>query len=238
MKKAVAVVSGGMDSATLLYYMLDKGYEVICVSFDYGQRHRVELGYSQRLTEYLIDEGADIAAHHVISLPITQYLHGSALTDEIDVPEGHYAADNMKQTVVANRNAIMLSVATGVAVAENAEVVAAGMHAGDHPIYSDCRPEFVYHFDKMMKVANEGYGHPNLHLDAPFVNRTKADIARIGDELGVVWEKTWSCYKGGEIHCGKCGTCVERREAFQLAEVSDPTPYEYEGALPSEPVAV
>ena len=134
MKKAIAVISGGMDSATLLYHLLNSGYEVIAVSFNYGQRHKVELGYARRLVDHLKKDNRPILAHHIIDLPIAQYLHGSALTDDIDVPEGHYAADSMKQTVVANRNAIMLSVATGVAVAEHAEVRAAGMHAGDQPI--------------------------------------------------------------------------------------------------------
>jgi 7-cyano-7-deazaguanine synthase len=141
------------------------------------------------------------------------------------VPHGHYAAPNMAITVVPNRNAILLSISYGVAVAEGAEVVATGVHAGDHFVYPDCRPEFIKAFDEMQKTAVEGFGDGLLRLYAPFVEWSKADIVATGARLDVPYADTWSCYEGGEVHCGECGTCVERREAFQLAGVQDPTIY-------------
>ena len=139
------------------------------------------------------------------------------------MPDGHYAEESMKITVVPNRNAIMLSIAYGVAVSKGANAVAAAFHGGDHFIYPDCRPGFINAFAAMQSHALEGLS--NIQLYTPFVNLTKADIAVEGARLGVPFEYTWSCYKGGDLHCGRCGTCVERREAFDLAGVSDPTIY-------------
>ena len=132
----------------------------------------------------------------------------------------------MKSTVVPNRNAIMLTIAYAVAVSSGASVVATGVHAGDHFVYPDCRPNFIALFDNMERAATEGFALPELRLDAPFVHISKARIVQLGAQLGVPYEDTWSCYKGGDVHCAKCGTCVERREAFQLAGVVDPTVYE------------
>lgn len=221
-KKAVVVMSGGMDSTTLLYYALHEGYKVDAVSFDYGQRHKKELDFAKSTCDKLN------VSHRIVDLTnLNGLLQGSALTSpDIEVPEGHYAQENMRITVVPNRNAIMLSIATGYAVSQGSEVVMTGVHAGDHAIYPDCRPEFIEKMSETMRVANEGFGNPRLRIEAPFVQITKADIAKLGDDLGVNWEETWSCYKGGEKHCGKCGTCVERIEAFQLAGVKDPTQYE------------
>jgi 7-cyano-7-deazaguanine synthase len=117
----------------------------------------------------------------------------------------------------------MLAVACAAAGGSKAEAVALAVHAGDHPIYPDCRPDFIASFEAMERIAMEGMAQ--ITILAPFLNRTKADIVRLGAELGVPFEGTWSCYKGGQIHCGACGTCFERREAFQLAGVADPTPY-------------
>jgi 7-cyano-7-deazaguanine synthase len=156
---------------------------------------------------------------------VGRLLSGSALTDDIEVPHGHYAAENMAVTVVPNRNAIMLSIAYGVAVARKAALVACAMHAGDHYVYPDCRPQFVEAFDAMQRQAVDGFGDPNLCLYAPFVNKTKAEIVEIGTSLNVPYEDTWSCYEGRELHCGLCGTCNERKEAFRLANVPDPTEY-------------
>lgn len=220
--KAALIASGGMDSATLAYFYKDKGYDLVLIGFDYGQRHKKELDSLKALGEELN------AAVKIVDLSIlAQHLHGSSLTsDDVAVPDGHYAEETMKATVVPNRNAIMLSIATGIAVAEKAELVATGVHAGDHFIYPDCRPEFIQNLDVALRLGTEGFSHPDFHLEAPFVSITKADIAELGYRLGVPYEKTWSCYKGGDIHCGRCGTCVERIEAFIISETPDPTQYE------------
>ena len=219
-RKAVAIVSGGMDSVTLAYLLRSEGYDLHLLSVDYGQRHRKELEYARSCA------GRLGAIFHIADLSsVGGLLKGSALTDDIPVPHGHYAAENMAVTVVPNRNAIMLSVAYGVAVAEEAELVATGVHSGDHFVYPDCRPEFIAAFDAMQRLAVEGFGRPELRLYAPFVNIGKHDIAAIGARLGVPYQDTWSCYEGGELHCGRCGTCVERKEAFELASVPDPTVY-------------
>jgi 7-cyano-7-deazaguanine synthase len=222
MGSILCVISGGMDSATLLYKAIAEGESgVDAVSFNYGQRHKKELDYASELCRRLG------VRHDVIDVStLTPYIGGSSLTDDIDVPDGHYTEDSMRITVVPNRNAIMLSIAFGIAVARDASAVGAGMHAGDHAIYPDCRPEFVEAFDKMQKVAVQGHGNPSLYLWTPFINYSKADIAAEGSSLGVDYALTWSCYKGQQFHCGKCGTCYERREAFSLAGVEDPTEYE------------
>lgn len=219
--RAVAVVSGGMDSVTLAH-LLATDYQLTLVSIDYGQRHSKELAFAAEAADRL---GAE---HHVVDLTsVTKLLTGSALTDPtVEVPHGHYAAPTMAATVVPNRNATMLCVATAIAIAQEATAVATGVHAGDHEVYPDCRPEFIEAFQAMALVANEGFLADGFEVLAPFVHQSKADIATLGDQLGVPWDRTWSCYEGGELHCGRCGTCVERIEAFQLANVTDPTEYQ------------
>lgn len=219
-KRAIATVSGGMDSVTLAYLLASEGFSLHLLSFDYGQRHLKELEYARLCAERL-DAEFDV----VDISGVGRLLKGSALTDDVPVPHGQYAAPNMTIMVVPNRNAILLSIAYGVAVAEGAEVVATGVHAGDHFVYPDCRPEFIQAFDAMQKKAVEGFGDESLRLYAPFLERSKADIVAAGVKLSVPYADTWSCYEGGEVHCGKCGTCVERREAFQLTGVQDPTVY-------------
>ncbi|MBA2441207.1 MAG: 7-cyano-7-deazaguanine synthase QueC [Rubrobacter sp.] len=209
-----------MDSVTLAHLLAREGYELRLVAVDYGQRHVKELEYAKLCADRL---GADFDVADLRS--VGRMLGGSALTDDIAVPHGHYAASNMAVTVVPNRNAIMLSVAYGVAVAEDATVVAAAVHAGDHYVYPDCRPEFIEAFEAMQRKAVEGFGDPSLGLYAPFVHKTKAEIVEVGASLGVPYADTWSCYEGGEVHCGLCGTCTERKEAFELAGVPDPTVY-------------
>lgn len=221
MAKAVAIVSGGLDSVTLAYLLHAENYNLHLLAFDYGQRHAKELAYAQRCAARL---GAEFDIVNLAGLGAL--LKGSALTDDIAVPHGHYAAPNMAVTVVPNRNAIMLAVAYGVAVAEDAAMVATGVHAGDHFIYPDCRPTFIASFDAMQRVAVEGFGDPHLRLHAPFMQWSKSDIVALGARLGVPFEDTWSCYEGGAVHCGLCGTCVERRESFTLAGVPDPTNYQ------------
>lgn len=213
-----------MDSVTLAYLLASEGFSLHLLSVNYGQRHLKELEYAKLCAERL---GAEFDVADISS--IGRLLKGSALTDDVLVPHGHYAASNMTTTVVPNRNATMLSIAYGVAVAEGAEIVATGVHAGDHFVYPDCRPGFIEAFDAMQKKAVEGFGDASLRLHAPFVEWSKADIVATGDRLGVPYADTWSCYEGGEIHCGLCATCVERIEAFQIAGVRDPTVYESVG---------
>ena len=221
MSLAISIVSGGLDSVVMAHLLQSEGHDLHLVSFDYGQRHKKELEYSRRCAKRLN------AKHDVIDLRgVGAVLGGSALTDDsIAVPHGHYAAPSMAITIVPNRNAIFLTIAYGVAVAQNAQIVATAVHAGDHFIYPDCRPDFISKFDEMQRVAVEGCGDANLKLLAPFVQKTKSEIVKIGANLNVPFVETWSCYEGKEIHCGQCGTCVERKEAFELASVSDPTEY-------------
>jgi 7-cyano-7-deazaguanine synthase len=225
-RRVVAVVSGGLDSTTMAYSLRAQGYAVIAISFDYGQRHRKELAFAEQMAA---DLGASWTLIDLHAAGLTSILSGSALTDEdVTVPDGHYADDSMKITVVPNRNAIMLSVACALAVTREAGAVAFGVHTGDHVIYPDCRPEFVRAFERMVNVAVEGLA--SIEILAPFLAMTKADIVKLGDELHVPFERTWSCYKGGALHCGTCGTCFERREAFARAHVIDPTQYEIASA--------
>ncbi|MEP5760401.1 MAG: 7-cyano-7-deazaguanine synthase QueC [Litoreibacter sp.] len=217
--KTIVICSGGLDSVSLAHMIAKERKLSRLVSFDYGQRHRKELDYAALCAQRL---GVPI---DVIDLrSIGAALTGSALTDDIPVPDGHYAEESMRVTVVPNRNAIMLSVAFGVAAARGDHAVATAVHGGDHFIYPDCRPAFTQSFEVMQKAALDGYA--DVALYTPFVNRTKADIVTEGIRCNTPFDETWSCYKGDEHHCGRCGTCVERREAFHLAGVPDPTHYE------------
>jgi 7-cyano-7-deazaguanine synthase len=217
--KSLAIVSGGLDSVTLAHFLAKHEQLKGILSFDYGQRHKKELAFAAKAAEHLK------VPHILIDLTaITPHLKGSALTDNVAVPDGHYAAETMKQTIVPNRNAIMLAVAFGVAAGQDYNAVAIAIHAGDHFIYPDCRPDFAEMFERMEHKALEGVW--DIKLLSPFVTITKADIVKHALAMHVPLVDTWSCYKGGEVHCGRCGTCVERREAFALAKVEDPTVYE------------
>lgn len=220
MAKAVVVFSGGLDSTTALYTAIGDGYEAHAVSFDYGQRHRKELDHAARIAR-----GLGITHKLVDITGVTELVSNSALTSEREVPEGHYAEATMKATVVPNRNMIMASIAIGYAVNIGAKAIYLGVHGGDHFIYPDCRPEFVRLLSQIALAANDGFIEPDFRIVTPFLNDTKAEIVRVGARLGVPHELTWSCYKGGSRHCGRCGTCVERKEAFALAGIADPTVY-------------
>jgi len=219
---AVVVISGGLDSSTLLHHVAAQGYEVNPISFDYGQRHNKELKFAAHQAS--LTEGGDL---RIVDLPFARDLFadsGSSLITKEDVPEGHYAEDSMKATVVPNRNMIMTSIAIGYAVSIKADQVALGVHAGDHFIYPDCRPEFFNALNMATIYGNAGFGSAALTLNTPFINWTKNQIAARAVALGVDIKNTWSCYKGGRKHCGKCGTCVERLEALNSQEVKDVDP--------------
>lgn len=216
MKDSVIVVSGGMDSITLLY---DKKEEIaLAVTFDYGSKHNArEIAWAK------VHCGRLGIRHIVIKLDFMQkYFTSSLLEGGDEIPEGHYADENMKSTVVPFRNGIMLSVAAGIAESNGLKKILIANHGGDHTIYPDCRPEFIGAMDRA--IANGTY--KDVRIDAPYTNFTKADIAKKGKRLGIDYSETWSCYKGGERHCGKCGTCIERKEAMALAGIDDRTEYE------------
>lgn len=214
--RTVLVYSGGLDSTVLLYELRRRGHQVWALSVDYGQRHSKEVEAARAICQAIGVE------HRVADLRgIRPLLGGNALTDDLGVPDGHYSDQSMKLTVVPNRNMILLSLAIGWAVSLKLEAVAYAAHAGDHPIYPDCRAEFI----EAMRRAAELCDWHVVRLLAPFVDQTKADIVRLGADLGVPFKNTWSCYHGGPRHCGRCGTCIERREAFMLARIADPTEY-------------
>jgi len=215
--RVVLIHSGGLDSTVLLYHLLAEGHSVSALSVHYGQRHAKELARAAAIAQRMgvRHEMADLRA-------VAGLLAGSSLTSpDIPVPEGHYAEENMKATVVPNRNMILLALAAGWAISQKADAVAYAAHSGDHAIYPDCRTEFA---DAMRHAIGLADWH-KVDLLRPFVTLTKADIVRRGAQLFVPFADTWSCYKGGDLHCGRCGTCIERREAFHLAGVLDPTPY-------------
>jgi len=204
-----------MDSVTLLYDQQDR--IALAVTFDYGSKHNArEIPFARLHCERL---GIN---HLVIPLSfMEQYFQSSLLKGGEEIPEGHYAADNMKSTVVPFRNGIMLAVAIGLAESRGLKHVMMANHSGDHTIYPDCRPEFV---TAMSEAARTGT-FPGITLLCPFTNMTKSEIAARGKTLGIDYSETWSCYKGGEVHCGRCGTCVERREAMAEAGINDNTLY-------------
>jgi 7-cyano-7-deazaguanine synthase len=215
--KVVVIYSGGMDSFTVLNDAVRSGNKVYAVSFNYGQKHSKELHYAQKVCDELA------IPHKIVDITaIHQLLLGSSLTDDIEVPDGHYEEESMKSTVVPNRNMIMLSLAIGYAVSVGASEVLFGAHGGDHAIYPDCRPEFVEKMAAVSRVAN----YEEVDVKAPFLRSSKTEILRHGLSLGLDYGKTWTCYKGREKACGKCGACNERLEAFELNGVVDSLNYE------------
>ena len=215
-KDSILILSGGMDSVTLLHYRKER--IALAVSFDYGSNH------NEREIECAARQCALLGIEHlVIPLDFMGRSFKSSLLEGADsIPEGHYADENMKSTVVPFRNGIMLAVACGLAESRGLRHVMMANHGGDHAIYPDCRPEFVRAMSDAMKFGT----YDGITIEAAFTDITKGEIARIGKELGVDYSLTYSCYKGGEKHCGKCGTCVERREAMAEAGIDDPTIYE------------
>jgi 7-cyano-7-deazaguanine synthase len=214
--KAVVILSGGVDSTTLLYDVIEQGYDVSAITFDYGQRHRKEIICATRTCK---NRGIP---HKVFQIPDFRELAYSSLTTDLPVPEGEYTEHNMRTTVVHNRNMILLSLAAAYALNIGATHLFYGAHSGDHTIYPDCRPEFV----ESLKQAFLLCDWEPLHLHAPYLNWTKGDIVTRGKALGVDYSLTWSCYKGQRKPCGRCGTCLERLTAFEQAGVIDPLDYQ------------
>ena len=216
MKDSIIVLSGGLDSTTLLYEYQSR--IALAVSFGYGSNHnRRELAFAALHCERLGIK------HLIIPLDfIHQYFHSSLLSGADAVPEGNYDDENMRSTVVPFRNGIMLAVAAGLAEDNGLQQIMMANHAGDHAIYPDCRPAFVQAMDNAVQAGT----YNGVRLFTPYASLTKADIARRGKALGIDYSETWSCYKGGEHHCGKCGTCTERIEALREAGIDDKTIYE------------
>jgi 7-cyano-7-deazaguanine synthase len=227
--KTLVLLSGGMDSVTALYWAAREHEVAGCVSFDYGSKHnQKELPMAAWHAEKLR------VRHDIIHLDFMNKLFASDLLQSGgEIPDGHYAEESMKRTVVPFRNGIMLAIACGLAESREAGGVVIAAHSGDHAIYPDCREPFMQSMAAAMKFGT----YAEVALLRPFIAEDKAGIARQGTLWGVDFAHTWSCYKGSEIHCGTCGTCVERREAFLQAGVSDPTVYEQEGPLPESPLA-
>ncbi|MCX6877203.1 MAG: 7-cyano-7-deazaguanine synthase QueC [Verrucomicrobia bacterium] len=225
--KVCVLLSGGMDSVTVFYDVVRRHEVVAALSFDYGAKHNArELGFARTHAE------RHGVRHQVVALDfINEVFKSALLRSGGEIPDGHYAEETMRQTVVPFRNGIMLAIAAGYAESLGAEGVVIAAHAGDHAIYPDCRESFM---QAMAAAISEGT-YANIRLLRPFIAVDKAGIARRGAELGIDYAETWSCYKGGRIHCGVCGTCVERREAFGLAGLPDPTAYAQTPPLPPVP---
>ena len=214
----VLLYSGGLDSSVLLYDLKSKGHTLHALSVVYWQRHSRELEAAKAICSRLE------VSHQILDVSsLRDVLSGNSQTDlSVEVPEGHYTEESMKLTVVPNRNMIFLSLALAAAISKKFDGVAYAAHGGDHAIYPDCRPEFVEAMQKAAALCD--WHHVELH--APYVQMSKAEIVKRGIQLDVPFDLTWSCYKGKGQHCGKCGTCVERREAFALNQIDDPTSYE------------
>ncbi len=225
--KVVVLCSGGMDSVTALHWAQVAHGVVAAVSFDYGAKHHV------RELPLAAAHAARLGVRHeVVRLDGVERLFVSDLLKNGGaIPDGHYEDTTMRRTVVPFRNAIMLSVACGFAESAGAAGLVIAAHGGDHAIYPDCREEFMCAMSDAMRHGT----YAGVALLRPFIALTKAQIAAEGARLGVDFEQTWSCYKGGAIHCGTCGTCVERREAFIVAGLPDPTVYQSTGPLPPKP---
>lgn len=215
--KVCVLLSGGMDSVTALYDARVSHEVAACLTFDYGAKHNArELEFAR------LHAGRHALRHEVVVMDFINRLFRSDLLESGgDIPDGHYAEASMKRTVVPFRNGILLAVAAGFAESVGAEGVVIAAHSGDHAIYPDCREPFMESMGAAMTVGT----YAGIRLLRPFLTLDKAAIASRGAALGVDFSETWSCYKGGAVHCGVCGTCTERREAFQLAGIADPTTY-------------
>ena len=227
MSRTLVLLSGGMDSVTALYWARQQHEVVGAVSFDYGSKH------NEKEIAFAAWHCAQMQVKHdTVALPFVNDLFASDLLKSGgDIPDGHYEEQSMRRTVVPFRNGIMLAIACGIAESREADALVIAAHSGDHAIYPDCREPFMH---SMATAMREGT-YARIELLRPFVDKDKTAIAQLGHDLGIDFAETWSCYKGGHIHCGTCGTCVERREAFLKAGLADPTAYETTGPLPEKP---
>lgn len=215
-KDSILILSGGMDSVTLLHYKKDR--IALAVSFNYGSKHNereiMNAAWQCRVLEI---------PHIIIPLEFMKdYFHSSLLEGKDNIPRDEYDVENLKSTVVPFRNGIMLSIACGLAESRGLKYVMMANHGGDHAIYPDCRPEFTYAMNQAMEAGTFN----GVSLIDPFTHISKGEIAGIGKKLGVDYSHTYSCYCGGERHCGTCATCRERKAAFRKAGIEDPTEYE------------
>ncbi len=226
--KVVVLLSGGMDSVSAFYQAMEENEVISALSFDYGAKHNLrEIPFAAYHCRNFDVE------HQTIRLDfIGDLFKSDLLKSGGQIPDGHYEEDAMKKTVVPFRNGIMLSIAAGFAESRAANGLVIAAHAGDHAIYPDCREEFMKSMANAIRLGT----YAQVQLLRPFIAMTKADIVARGNALGVDFSQTWSCYKGGAQHCGTCGTCVERREAFMSAGLADPTLYASEAALPTKPI--
>lgn len=209
----VLVYSGGLDSTVLLHYLLkEKGMNVSALSFHYGQKHQKELEIARRNCEEFH------VLHKMVELPMSSLLESTLLSSGGEIPEGHYEEESMKQTVVPMRNLIFVSIAAGYASSEGIGKIALAVHGGDHAIYPDCRSEFFESLQKTLHLSDWN----KVDIEVPFLTWKKDEIVKKGLELNVDFSQTWTCYKGLNRPCGKCGSCVERHEAFEKNNAKDP----------------
>lgn len=226
LKKTILIFSGGLDSSTLLWFAILNGYNVHALSFNYGQRHVRELECAKDIAfhahQFAKPLGLEVT-HAIIDITSFRGIFtGSSQTDSrVDVPKGHYEDESMKLTVVPNRNMIMLSIATAFAISSKTNSITYGAHSGDHAIYPDCRPMFIYQMQRVLDICH----YEPIQLKVPFMRNSKADIVRMGLKYKVPYELTYTCYEGEALACGQCGSCTERLEAFKENKVEDPIQY-------------
>jgi len=214
--KGLVILSGGLDSTTVLYKAKKECDEIEAISFNYGQQHKKELEFAKFNCKKLNIK------HKIVDISNIQDFLKSSLTTDEEIPKGHYEEETMKSTVVPNRNMIFISIASGYALSNKIDRIYLGVHAGDHAIYPDCRPEFI----NLVEASVNSGNYNKIKIVTPYINSSKIDIVADGLKMNVPYGMTWTCYEGKEKACGKCGSCVERLEAFEKNSVKDPLQYE------------
>ena len=215
--KILQIYSGGMDSTALLYAFIEQGHTIETIWFDYGQKHKKESLYGKKICDKL-----KIPFNTVNLTELNSFLSNSSLSGDMEIPNSHYEDSSAISTIVPNRNMMMLSIATAKAINDKMDAIAFGCHYGDRKVYPDCRLEFTQALQTAISLADRHM----VKLLTPVIDISKAEIVTLGQKLNVPWQETWTCYKGKEKHCGQCPTCIERREAFYLANIKDPTEYQ------------